>query len=313
MPLNTGTGYHNRNSFKIRANAKYSHPPECAPTSKGYFINASLDTNRTLVPRIKYTGLPIDLEQFDASSPSFEDDVMFHLLKFICEYPTLMFTRNHVSKRTDALKQRPVYAVDELFPTENMLTFPLHAQTRKRSCYIIYSLETIRGSNAYLDKLAQQYQSYFTVDWSSFDQIIPFKLIETFWLDFLPSVLVVNKGYHPHLDTDRTAHILNNLIKFLLLWYKNMIFLTQDGFPYQRMFDGIPSDLLNTQYLDSYCNLFVVIHAMLQYGITPEEIEVISFFILGDDNSAFALWPPTRILKFIEFLEHFAKPRYNII
>jgi len=57
MPLSTGTGYHNRDSFKIRANAKYLHPAEYAdkPTSKGYVINAVLDLNKTLVHRIKYT------------------------------------------------------------------------------------------------------------------------------------------------------------------------------------------------------------------------------------------------------------------
>lgn len=63
MPLNTGTGYHNKHSFKTRAHAKFSHPQEFTtrPTSKGYYINATFETNRTLIHRIKYTGIPIPI------------------------------------------------------------------------------------------------------------------------------------------------------------------------------------------------------------------------------------------------------------
>lgn len=214
MPLSTGTGYHNRHSFKIRANAKYSHPKEYSdkPTSKGYVINAVLDINRTLVHRIKYTGIPTDISKYDLHQPQIESRISHDLAIFIYKYPTLMFTHNHVSKRNDILKQRPVYAVDELFLTmECMLTFPLHLQARQMSSCIMYSLETMRGGNIHLDSVAQRYQSYFTADWSSFDQTIPFKLVQTFWFSYLPSLLVVSHGYystyeypnHPNVNSDK--------------------------------------------------------------------------------------------------------------
>lgn len=233
----------------------------------------------------------------------------------------MMFTRNHVSIRNEALKQRPVYAVDELFLTmESMLTFALHVQARRMSCSIMHSLETIRGSNCYLDAIAQRYNSYFTIDWSSFDQTIPFKLIETYWLDYLPSLLIVNACYHatyqypthPTTDEHKMAQMLNNILEFLTFWYKNMIFLSQDGFAYQRTVAGVPSGMLNTQYLDSYCNLFVMIHALLRFGCSPDEIRQIRFFIMGDDNSAFTHWPLTKAQKFVEFLESFALEHYGM-
>lgn len=201
-----------------------------------------------------------------------------------------------------------------------MLTFPLHLQARQMSSAIMYSLETMRGGNHYLDKVAQQYVSYFTVDWSSFDQTIPFPLVQTFWFTYLPSLLIVNHGYHqtyeypdhPNMTPEKMSQILNYLLQFIFTWYKNMVFITQDGFAYQRQYAGIPSGLLNTQYLDSYCNLFVMIHALIEFGASPEEILKMRFFIMGDDNSAFLHWPLTKTQQFIAFLADFAHERYNM-
>lgn len=164
MPLSTGTGYHNRHDYKIRAHAKFSHPEEYAikPTSKGYFINSFLESARTIIHRIKHTGLPFEYPDSWISNPTDaeSDELLDSINHFINCYPTIMFTQNHISKRRGALKQRPVYAVDELFLTiESMLTFPLNVQARSHQCCIMYGLETIRGANHYLDQVAQLYSS----------------------------------------------------------------------------------------------------------------------------------------------------------
>lgn len=70
--------------------------------------------------------------------------------------------------------------------------------------------------------------------------------------------------------------------------------------------------MLNTQYLDSYCNLFVIIHAMLDFGICPDEIRSIRFYIMGDDNSAFTHWPLTKTQRFVEHLSTFASTKHNM-
>lgn len=188
-PLSTGTGYHNRHSFKRRANAKYSHPPEYPdkPTYKGYFINATADEGRMLIHRIKHTGLPFE---YSVTDPPTDDEIEFIIRKlnnFFNAYPTMLFTRNHISKRTGPLKQRPVYAADELsIMLECMLTFPLHLQARNMDCSIMYSLETIRGANCNLDQSAQKFKSFMTIDWSSFDQTVPHVITDIFFSTFLP-------------------------------------------------------------------------------------------------------------------------------
>lgn len=318
-PLSTGTGYHNRHSFKMNAHAQYSHPKEYAdkPTSKGYYINAFLEQARTIVHYIKHYGTP-----YSPGSGSLNYDEMKSMLnKFFNEYPTILFTRNHISKVDGALKQRPVYACDELFIImECMLTFPLLVQARKPSNCIMYGLETIRGSNQYLDLIAQNYQSYFTIDWSSFDQTLPAELTTSYYNIYLPSLIIANKGYmptyeyptHQGIELDRQFSMLLNMLNFLQCWFRNMTFLSQNGYAYRRTVAGLPSGMLNTQYLDSYCNLYVIIDALIEFGCTDDEIKDIRLFIMGDDNSGFTHWPLAKVEEFITFLESYASKRWNM-
>lgn len=323
LPISTGTGYHNRHSFKTNAHAKYSHPKEYAekPTSKGYYLNAFLERARTLIHLVKLDGFPFEWTLSDDPS----DDDFLALIdtanKFLNEYPTILFTRNHISDRDGKLKQRPVYAVDELFLLlETMLTFPALVQARKHSCCIMYGLETIRGSNRYLDAVAQRFKSYFTIDWSFYDQTIPRPVTDSYYLRYLPSLIVINQAYHPTYEyptyPDLTEHKMytriSNLLSFLHLWYNNMTFITSDGFPYRRTACGVPSGMLNTQLLDSYCNLYLIIDALIEFGCTHTEIRDITLFIMGDDNSGFTNWPLTRLESFITFFTSYALKRWNM-
>lgn len=324
-PLVTGTGYHNRFSYQQKAHAKYSRPDQYAdrPTSRGYFYNATYENARTLIHKIKDTGMPFNL----AFAPEDADDDQIHSLiahyeDFFLDYPTLLFTRNHISDREKTLKVRPVYAVDDLFLIiESMLTFPLLVQARKPSCCIMYGLETIRGSNCYLDSLAQSFSTFFTIDWSGFDQRVPRVITDLYYTTFLRSLIVISHGYaptyeyptYPDLDEHKMYKRMDNLLHFLHLWYNNMAFLSIDGFAYWRLFAGVPSGLFNTQYLDSFVNLFILIDALIEFGCSDEEIRELTLFVLGDDNSGFTHWPITRLHAFITFLESYALKRYNMV
>lgn len=326
-PLVTGTGYHNRYSFKQKAHAKYSHPDEYAlnPTSKGYFYNATYENARTLVHYIKQYGLPFKLEFDHSDSDLTDEQIQFYIDKandFFNDYPTLLFTRNHISKRDGTLKVRPVYAVDDLFIIiELMLTFPLTVQARKASCCIMYGLETIRGSNHYIDRLARSYSTFFSLDWSSYDQRLPRVITDIYYTDFLRRLIVVNNGYqptyeypvYPDLDDHKMYDRMNNLLYFLHTWYNNMTFLLPDGYAYRRTHCGVPSGLYNTQYLDSFGNLFLIIDAMMEFGFFDSEIESFILLILGDDNTGMTTISIDRISLFINFLEIYAKERYNMV
>jgi hypothetical protein len=314
-PLHTGTGYHNRRSYVLNAHAIFSHPTEYEkrPTSKGYYINAFLESARQLVHWIKQTGMPF------RSSPSNPLDA---LRKFFLERPTTLYTRNHISDRDGNLKQRPVYAVDDLFiRLESMLTFPAHVLARKIDCCIMYGYETIRGGNAQIDRIARAYQSYFTIDWSGFDQRLPRVITDLFWTHFLERIVVVSNGYaptfdypaYPDLTPEKMFQRISNILHFLHTWFNNMVYITADGFAYARKYAGVPSGLLNTQYLDSFGNLFLIIDGMIEYGCSDAEIDEMFLLIMGDDNSGFLHWSLSRLTEFISFFEQYALERYGMV
>jgi len=325
-PLGTGTGYHNRFSFKQRAHAKFSHPEEYAhkPTSKGYFYNATYENARTIIHNIKKHSMPFNLHFAPEDEDLSDEQVQTYISScntFFNEYPTLLFTRNHISDRTKTLKVRPVYAVDDLFIImELMLTFPLTVQARKPSCCIMYGLETIRGSNCYLDSLAMKYSTYFTIDWSGYDQHLPRVITDIYYTDFLRRLIIISDGYaptydypdYPDLSEDKMYERMDNLLHFLHLWYNNMTFLSIDGYAYRRQYAGVPSGLYNTQYLDSFGNLFLIIDGMIEYGFPDHVIQTFILFVLGDDNSGFTYLTLQELHDFIAFLETYALKRYNM-
>jgi hypothetical protein len=318
MPLHTGASYFYRHSYELRTHAAFSHPKEYASriTSKGYFINAFTEYARTIVHHVKSFGLPFNPENLTPSQQ------ITRLQEFIKEHATMLFTRNHISDKDGTLKQRPVYAMDTLFlHLEAMVTYPLHIMARSMSSSIMYSIETIRGGCAYMSIQAKRYGSYLCIDWSSFDQRMPWIIVDTFFTRFLPSLLIINHGYaptaeyptYPGLTADKMFNRLFNILCFLRLWYYNCVFVTADGYAYIRRFAGIASGMLNTQYLDSYCNLFLMVHALLHFGATEQEIYSFMIFVMGDDNVILSTWPLSRLQKFLFFFEEHALSRFGMV
>lgn len=318
MPLSTGTSYYYRHSYELQTHALYSHDLEYASkhTSKGYFLNAFTFWARTTIHRIKLYGLPFTPDKL---SPS---EIKDKLKQFFLEHSTMLFTRNHISERNGVLKQRPVYAMDTLFlHLECMLTFPLHVLARSTSSSIMYSMETIRGGCAYMDSISRRFTSFLCIDWSSYDQRMPFTIIDTFFTCFLPSLLVVDKGYqpsseyltYPDLSSDKLFSRLFNILCFIRTWYFNCVYTTADGFSYVRLFAGVASGMLNTQYLDSYCNLFLLIHALIHFGCSDSDILQITFFVMGDDNVLLTNWSIFRLHEFLDFLTDHSLSRFGMV
>jgi hypothetical protein len=279
-------------------------------------LNAFAEWSRTVVHRIKEFSLPFSPENLT------QQQIDTKLREFFAEHATLLFTRNHISERHGTLKQRPVYAMDTLFlHLEAMITFPLHIFARSMKSSIMYSIETVRGGCAYMNSLASSFASYLCIDWSSFDQRMPWIIVDTFFTVFLPQLIIISHGYQPTAEylsyPGLTPHTLFqrlfNIICFLRLWYYNCVFVTADGFAYVRQFAGIASGMLNTQYLDSYCNLFLLCHALIHFGCTDDEILQLSIFVMGDDNVILSHWSETRLHSFMKFFEHHALTRFGMV
>nr|QOI17272.1 RNA-dependent RNA polymerase [Picoa juniperi partitivirus 3] len=319
-PLSTSSSYFSKFDPTVRIYAKYSNPTRYStkPTSKGYFVNVMLNQFRTEYHHIKYDQLPFPHSDLSDEQRQTLLDTWF------AKHPSQLFIRTQISKRdpSEPKKIRPVYSVDDRFlHLEKSLFTPALAQMRNPQCCIAHGLETFRGSMSILDKIALCFTSYISLDWSQFDQRLPYYVIIAFFLDYLPSLLIISNGYMPTHDypstappnpTDFASRIFN-LCYFLTIWYLNMPFLSYDGFAYVRQHGGVPSGLLNTQFLDSFGNMYIITDCLLEFGFTSNECQEMLFCVLGDDNLIYLKQNINRVTDFMLFLERYSLSRHGMV
>jgi len=357
--LTTASDYHSNHSQDLKEESKrywkHLHDNDLLderfdyserPRSKGYFFNSVLLASRTIVHNIKYYGWP-----FKPTENETDEHLMNKLHYWFMKYPTQLFVRSQISP-LDKLKVRPVYNAPFLFILiEAMLTLPLMVMCRLPASCIMWGYETVRGGMQELNRIAYSYSTYIMIDWSRFDQLMPFTVIYHFWCTFLPMLIRVDRGWMPtsiykseshayaytEKDPQQTASspkyakfaqplrsfykphvimfsfIIFNLIAFIWLWYVKMVFVTPDGYGYVRLLAGVPSGIFMTQILDSFCNVFLFVDGLIEFGFTPDEIRTIRLFIQGDDNVAFFKLDFERVFAFYEWFPQYALARWNMI
>jgi hypothetical protein len=321
-PLNTSASYYSKFNPESRVFARYSSPSRYAdmPTSKGYNINVMLNEFRQEFHYIKYDGLPFPTDRYDPSTNSELNEI------WQSKHPAQLFIRTQISQRDPSLpkKIRPVYSVDDRFlHIEKTLTTPLLAQMRNPQCCVAHGLETFRGSMSLLDQVAHFFLSYISLDWSQFDQRLPYYVIIAYYLDFLASLIIISHGYLPTHNYPNTASTTPsiesfaqrqfNVLIYLTSWYLSMTFLSFDGFAYIRQHGGVPSGLLNTQSLDSFGNMYIIVDCLLEFGFYEAECLEMLFCVLGDDNLIYLRHNLERVTQFMVFLEHYASSRHGMV
>jgi len=334
--LSTRADYFHNHSNARRKHAAKSHPDYASgPTKKSYFINAHLFYDRSTVHNIKNFGFP-----FRPTNDPKRDNILLDL--WFKKIPTELLVRSHISQR-DKLKVRPVYNAPMIYiRIECMLFYPLLAQARKRSCCIMYGLETIRGGMQELERLSSRLDSFLLIDWSRFDHLAPFMISTFFFKKWLPTKILVDHGYadienysdHVHSFTAQASRYginidskeypttpevplfakkVQNLINFIDTWYKEMVFVTPDGFAYRRTYAGVPSGILMTQFIDSFINLCILLDALIEFGFSDEEILQLLVYIMGDDNVIFTPWTLQKLSKFFDWFATYTLNRFGMI
>lgn len=93
-----------------------------------------------------------------------------------------------------------------------------------------------------------------------------------------------------------------------------MVFISTDGYSYRRTECGIPSGLMNTQILDSFCNLCLIYDAMIECSkLEDEEIKEMFILVQGDDSLIFTKRSEFWIYEFLLFMETYICERWGSI
>merc|ERR1712223_361031 len=134
--------------------------------------------------------------------------------------------------------------------------------------------------------------------------------------------IIVNKGWKESIVTTNTQEDMDTrtmydrmdkILRHLHMWFRNMVFVSKDGFAYRRTYCGIPSGLMNTQILDSFCNLCLIFDALLEtsHGITIDEIKTMFIAVQGDDCLIYVRRDSSFAYEFLLYAIVYCEARWN--
>nr|UUV42378.1 MAG: putative RNA dependent RNA polymerase [Kuusamo alphapartitivirus] len=197
-----------------------------------------------------------------------------------------MHARSHLTTSDKEDKVRAVYGVPcTVIYAEIMIFWPLLAHLKSQeNGFIAWGYETFRGGLEKLRREVHDYDIHLSLDFSTFDKLIPFWLIDDIYQVFM-SLYEFGPYYeddpdYPDPSTDPKR--IKNIWEFVLYAVKHSIYRAPDGSRYSRRHSGFPSGLLQTQLLGSCCNYVMIVTALYSIGFTENDF---SIKVLGDDSS----------------------------
>ncbi len=229
--------------------------------SKGNCINIILERERVRIHQIKDKLLPKEKLMYD----------------------TRMHARSHLTDRSKS-KVRAVYGVPcTIIFVEIMLLWPLMAFLKSTDSIIAWGYETFKGGLERLRRNVVAHTYHLSLDFSTFDKNLPFWLFDdiySIWMSFYEFGFYYDDDPDWPNGTTDPERILN-LWKYMSFCLKNQFFRAPDGSRYKRFHSGLPSGMLQTQLLGSFCNAIIVLSALAHIGI---DLDTVYFKVLGDDG-----------------------------
>jgi len=232
-------------------------------------------------------------------------------------YNRTAHARSHLVSSDEPDKVRMVFGVPKLhLQIECMLLWDYIRQARiYGNNHILWGYEMLNGGMLKLNSELSNpiFQTFLCFDFRMYDKTLLFEMIDdaheilkSYYSDenmFFPNVQDPPEFYSPEY--------FSNLWKFMKDIVKYAPNRMPDGSSYKLQFNGLPSGLLQTQLLDSFCNLIIMITVLLEMGIYTIETLL---KVLGDD-SIVALQQLIPMDKHEEFFNSFAlivKRRFNM-
>lgn len=197
--------------------------------------------------------------------------------------------RSHLVNASDPDKIRLVFGVPKLLIIiELMLLWPMFNWLRKGFTPIAWGYETLNGGiyKIYNEVSQLKYlpQTFLALDWSMFDKRTRFTIIDDIhskWFTFLD----LSHGYLPSINEPSSTFVpqrITRLWKFMSKAVKFTPTRLPDGSEWTRFHCTLPSGLLQTQVLDSWINVLMIITCLLALGIPITKDIYIK--VLGDDS-----------------------------
>jgi len=201
--------------------------------------------------------------------------------------------RSHLVQASDEDKVRLVYGVPKLLlMIELMLLWPLIEWFKLGETPIAWGYETLNGGfyKMRADMSHKHIHPVTTIclDWKFFDKRALFQIIDDIhdiWRSYQrQDQYMPTPVYNEELQNSNISSPdkINNLWKWMNNALKHSPLRLPDGSLWKRKRNGIPSGLLQTQILDSFVNLIMIVTTLAEMGIYVDETFYIK--VLGDDS-----------------------------
>jgi len=203
-------------------------------------------------------------------------------------YHRTAHARSHLVTDDKPDKIRMVYGVPKLhIMIEVMLLWDYVRQLRQtHNPYILWGFEVLNGGMLKLNELlcSPKFSTLLFYDFKRFDKSLLFEMIDDIhqiWRSYSATdTFYVPTREYPHADY-RFKFRIDNLWEFMREFVKYGPTLMPDGSLWRAMFNSLPSGLFQTQLLDCFCNLLIIITTLMEMDLYSRDILL---KVLGDDS-----------------------------
>jgi hypothetical protein len=239
-------------------------------------------------------------------------------------YDIRAFGRSHLYNQLEKdSKIRMVFGISKVFIlAECMYFYPLFdywKQSRNNSA-LAWGYETLSGGwNKLISDCPFSVSDAlcFSLDWKSFDKTAHFDVwddVHQTIQDHFDYTQYVPTKVHPSINNPANIAKHKNLWNWINRYLKEGPVLLPDGSRYRRKQMGVPSGALQTNVLDSWVNLIVVLSILLELGVEVND-ENIFIKVMGDDSLIICRQklPYQSSESLIQEISDIAKRRYGMI
>jgi len=262
--------------------------------------NEIFQYNRLLIHQIK-----------DGLTPFWKDD------KPVPYYYETLHARSHVVKKDEKDKIRAVFGATKLLlMAENMFIWPLQATYLNNDSKgkLLWGRETIKGGWKKLFSEVHQTgtpNTCLSLDWSQFDKRLLFELITAvhkIWRSYFDFSRYTPTSFYPNAKANPIR--IERLWKWICHSILHTPILLPNGELYKWTHNGFGSGFQQTQLMDSFANMIMILTCLSALGIDVNH-ETFWIRVQGDDSIIafyeyyYVLYGPSFLLSLADAAMHY--------
>ncbi len=239
-------------------------------------------------------------------------------------YWNTLHARSHVVASDEPDKIRAVFGAPKLLlMIENMFIWVLQA-TYLNDGYgrMLWGREIMKGGWMKLYNEILQHgtpNTYLSIDWSQFDKRLLFELIDEvhdIWKSYFDFSFYMPTSFYPHAKP-KDVETIERLWRWMCYSIKFNPILLPNGDIYQWSYNGFGSGYQQTQLMDSFANMIMILTCLSALGIniTSEQFWI---RIQGDDSlisfyeQIYIIYGPSFLITLSEVAHYYFNARMNV-